>query len=96
MPEIPVIRLTVESMKHSILTALSEYEMTVAKELRDAVETVCTPEYIQEIMRREVQSVLAQAIRDEVDRYYRHGDGRAAVEQAVHDALHRWDPPSEG
>jgi len=91
MSEIPVIRLTVESMKHSILKALSEYELLLGKELRDAVEAFCTPEHIQGIMQREVQAVLTAAIRDEVDRYYRRGDGRAAVEQAVHDALHRWD-----
>jgi hypothetical protein len=90
---IPIIRLTLEGMRAEVLHALLSYEAELAEETRKAVEAFCTPENIQRVMQQHVHAVLSQAVRDEVEAYYRRGDGRAAVQLAVQEALHRWGPP---
>lgn len=84
---IPVIRLTVEGMKFSIVKAITEYEAVLAEETRKAVEAYCTPENIKAVIDREVAAALTAAIREEVDRFYRRGDGRRVIQQAVKETL---------
>ena len=84
---IPVIRLTMEGMKASVLHAFSQYEAQLAQELREAVERFCTPENIQAVVDREVRTAIGDAVREEVDRFYRTGAGRQVVRQAVEQQL---------
>lgn len=80
---LPVIRLTVEGMKHQIVTALSEYEMILSEEIKKAVEAYCRPENIERVVAEQARAVLDEVIRKEVEDFYRHGEGRKAVKEAV-------------
>lgn len=84
---IPVIRLEVERMKHSILAAFSEYQGKLDADLVAAVEAYCAPENIQAVIAREVQRVLDNVIREEVERFYRYGHGREVVKEAIRKVL---------
>jgi hypothetical protein len=83
MSALPIIQLTVQGMKHSILHALSEYETTVAEELRRAVEEWCQPENVERVVSRHVHQVLDAAVHDEVERFYRRGEGAEVVREAI-------------
>lgn len=88
MPDgIPVIRLTVEGMKHQIMHALMEHELALSNEIQRAVEAFCQPENIQAVINREVNAVVSSVIREEIDRFYRRGDGRAVIRTAVEERL---------
>lgn len=86
-PGIPVVTMRVEGMAHQIKQALLQHELDISAEMQRAVEEMCRPENIQAVVSREVSTVLGQVIHDEVERFYRHGDGRAAVRQAVEEKL---------
>jgi hypothetical protein len=86
---IPIVRLEVDGMKHSILQALSTYATDLSEEIKSAVERFCTPENIQAVIDREVHSVISRVVGEEVDRFYRSGAGRAVISQAVQERLGR-------
>lgn len=84
---IPVIRLEVEGMKFAILKAIPEYAADLSAEIASAVERFCTPENIQVVIDTEVSRVIRSVIDEEVTRFYRSGDGRAVIRQAVGERL---------
>jgi len=90
---IPIIRLTLEGMKAQVLHAFSGYEAQLADDLRAAVDAFCTPENIRAVVDREVATAITAAVRDEVDRFYRTGAGRAVIAAAVADKLSPKEKP---
>lgn len=84
---LPIIRLEVEGMRHSICRALSEYALQIDEQMQGAVKEYCTPENLGKIIRTEADRVLTDVIKTEVDNYFRFGKGREAVRKAVQDSL---------
>lgn len=84
---VPVIRLEVDRLRMSVLTALSEYSVQMDADLAAAIDAYCTPENIRAIIDGYVQKTIDQAVREEVDRFFRYGKGRAAVRRAVDEAM---------
>ena len=65
---IPVVRLEVEYMKHTILHAFTEHSLKVDEDVKRAVDHFCRPENIQAIVKGAVDSVLKEAINSEIRR----------------------------
>lgn len=84
---IPVIRLTLEGMKGSILKAFSELELQLDEDIRAAVEAYCTPENVAAIINREVQTAIDAAVKQEVDNFYRYGEGRQIIRKVIQERL---------
>jgi hypothetical protein len=92
MNNIPIIRLEIEHMKHAMLHAFADYQIHIDETLRNAVEAFCQPDNIERIVTKQVSDSLEQAIRDEVDNFFRWGKGRAAIKAAVLARLEQVSP----
>ena len=84
---IPIIRLEVQSMKHSIMVALTEHQAQMDEDIQKAVEAYCTDENISRVVRAAATAEMEQAIKEEVGAFFKYGDGRKAVRAAVRDGL---------
>jgi hypothetical protein len=87
MVSTPIIRLEVEGMKHGILVALSEYAAKVDADIQAAVERYCQPENIARVVQAAAERSIDIAIKEEIDRFFRFGDGRRAISAAVEEQL---------
>ncbi len=83
----PIIRLEVEGMKRSIVTALVEHQAKMDADVAAAVEAYCQPENISRIIHEAARTALDNAIREEVKAFFLLGEGRKAVAEAVKEAL---------
>lgn len=84
---IPIIRLEVEGMKHSISAALLEHQAKMDADVIAAVEAYCQPENISYIIHEASRTALDNAIREEVKAFFWLGEGRKAVAEAVKETL---------
>jgi len=88
---IPIVRLEVEYMKHSILHAFTEYSAQVDADVKAAVEKFCSGENVSRIIHAAVETSLKAAINEQIESFYRYGAGREVIKQAVSKALDRHD-----
>ena len=84
---VPVVRLEVEYMKHSILHAFAEHSAKIDTDVRAAVERFCTVENVRAIVGDAVDRALKAAIEEEINRFYRYGAGREFIKRAVAEKL---------
>lgn len=83
-PRFALIRLEVEGMKHSMVTALTEHHALISSEIVEAVERYCTKENIESVVRAAAHKALDSALREEVENFFRWpGKGREVVAAAV-------------
>lgn len=80
---IPIIRLEVERMKHSMVAAMSEYKAQIDADLQAAVEAFCSPENLRAVIADATNRELKRAIEEAVTHFFRSGAGREAVREAV-------------
>lgn len=84
---IPIIRLEVEGMRHTVSAALSAHSAQMDADIRAAVEAYCTPENLAHVVKKLATAALEDAIRAEVDSFFRYGNGRKAVAAAVKESI---------
>ena len=89
MNTVPTIRLELANMKQSIIMAFNDLQLAQSADVRAAVEAYCTPENLQTVINATVRDTLNREIKEEVDRFYRYGDGRGIIKQAVQERLAR-------
>ena len=90
---IPIISLEVQGMKRTMKLALMEHAALLDKSIQQAVEDYCTEGNIQAIVQREARLQLDAALKEEVRRFFDwSGQGRAAVREAVMEALNERYP----
>lgn len=89
MNTIPVIRLEVEHMKHSIVAALSEYTAQIDEDLKNAVDAFCRPENLKRIIEETVNKELKIEIERQVQNFFRYGAGQQAIAYAVTQRLEK-------
>jgi len=81
---IPIIcRLEVEGMKHSILTALSKYNLQIDEYVNEAVEELCTQENIKRIIDDTVSEIIPRVIKDSLQSLFLYGPVREAIDKAI-------------
>ena len=78
-----IIRVELEraalSFRSMLTTAMAERDAEVQR----AIEEACSPENVTRVVQREVSHAMETAIREEVERYFRYGSGRATVREAI-------------
>lgn len=92
---IPIVRLSVENMRHEMVTALHSYAVQMDEDLQRAITAFCTPENLRRIIESETDKVLEQVIRGEVSAWFRNGAGREVIRKAVEARLsanETWTP----
>lgn len=82
-----VLRVELERAKLSFVAMLTDAMVARDQEVKDAIERALTPDALAAVVEREVRRAVDEAVRDEVDRFYRYGAGRAAVRAAVVERL---------
>lgn len=83
----PVVRLEVEHMKSAILHAFTEQQLSLDKDVQEAVKRFCTPENIAAIISKATDEAIRAAIETEVRQFFAHGGGRAVIKSAVEKRL---------
>src|SRR5690242_10711855 len=86
---IPVVRLEIEYMKHSILQAFTEYSAKVDADVREAVERFCAPGNVKVIINKAVEQTLKHAIEAEIEKFFQYGAGRHVIAEAVKTKLEK-------
>lgn len=79
----PVIKFDVDHARHLVTLTMRELALRPEEALEDAVVAYCTEKNLREVIARCVVDVVAEIVRDEVDRYYRKGEGRKVVIDAI-------------
>lgn len=86
---IPQIRLELTNMKQAIIMAFNDRAVEQDADVRAAVEAYCTPENLSLVIGAAVRETLDRVIKQEIDDFYRYGDGRGIVKEAVQQRLAR-------
>ena len=90
---IPIIRLEVQGMKHTLLTALSQHSVEMEASVQQAVENFCTEKNLTAIVNDAVKYEMDMAVREEVRNFFGFGKaGRRAVKEAILEHLKRTYP----
>jgi len=92
----PIIRFEIEGMRHALSIALSEHIAKLDESMQQAVENFCRPENVGPLIEKIARDELSAAVRAEVERFYRFGDGREAVAAAVRESLDLAHPKASG
>lgn len=87
MPEPFIVTLSVEGMKHSITTAISEHLAKMDKDIQAVVDKVCTPEFVSNVIKEAASAAIARKIKDEVTNYYSYGDGAKTIAEVIKESL---------
>ena len=91
MDNMPIIRLEVDRMKHTLITALSDYQARLDSQLLASIEAYCTHDNIARVIDDQVRNTLDLIIREEVRNWFSYGAGRAFIRQAVQKRLDELD-----
>ena len=67
--------------------ALAEHAMQMDADIKSAVDDYCTAEHLAEVVKKAATSALDAAIKEEVDAFFRYGNGRIAVAEAVKESI---------
>jgi hypothetical protein len=65
------------------MVAISEHMLKMDKQVRAAVEAICTEDNVREIVARHVRDALDYAIKQEATNYFGWGPGREHIKRAV-------------
>lgn len=87
MRDMPIIRLEIEGMKASILHALTEYELQMDSLVKEAIERQCSSEHIHQLINYETSRAIDEAVKDEINNFFKYGKGRDAIKSAICDKL---------
>ena len=83
----PIIRLEIEGMRQTILAALTQHHVQLDTYIQSALEKYCSDDYIQGVVDASAKRALDEAIKGEVESFFRYGPGRAAVKAAIAERL---------
>lgn len=86
-PTYPIIRLEIDGMKRSIVSALTHYQAQIDEDINRAVEEYCQPENIAEIIQQAANDAIDSAIREEVKNFFLYGEGRRTIAESVKESL---------
>lgn len=82
-----IVRLSLEGMKHSIETAISQHLTSMDADIQRAIDEICTPQYVAKAIQEEAEKVIAQTIKDQIANYYKYGDGAKVIKEVVNESL---------
>lgn len=83
MEEYPLIKLEIESMKHTIIHHFTHYQQDLSRIVRQEIEEVIN----HFDFRSEVQKAVHEVIRNVIESYFKYGEGNGIIINAVTEAL---------
>ena len=79
----PILRLEITEMRRTLSTALSEYVVKMDADIQAAIARVCTVENVLAVLERTARETMDEIIKKEIEDFYRYGDGRTVLREAV-------------
>lgn len=83
MNNIPIIRLELERMKQTMLTAVSDYNNQISEAVKVQLEWAIE-NFDYEAAVREAAN---EAIKEAINSYFKYGEGRRLIDQTIDEAL---------
>ena len=80
---VPIIRLEIEGMKHTIMIALAEHVHKIDSDIQAAVAEYCKPDNLSLIVQGIASKAIDEAMESEIEHFFRYGEGRKQVASAV-------------
>lgn len=87
----PLIKIEIEGVKKAMHMAFTEELLELDTMFKEAVEAACDPRHVEEILYKEARRCLDEAMRVEVENYFKYGDGREIVKAKVIERLEKVD-----
>lgn len=84
---VPIIRLTVESMKYSLLAAMTARGKNYDDYVKETVDEFCKEDNLRRVMGECVEQELTRQVKQSVSNYFAFGDGAIAVKSTVKEIL---------
>jgi len=82
-PGMPIIRFEIQGMRDTLLHAICDRQLKFDEYIAGAIDSYCDPDNLAKIMRQHVQCELNTAIRESIEGFFRYGEGRKVVREAV-------------
>lgn len=92
----PVIRFTMEGMKHTVLQALQEHNLAMDEYVKEAINKVMTQENITAIVRETIAKEMRLALVGDIESFFKYGEGHKIVREAAHAFLRKWSDEKVG
>ena len=83
----PLIRIELESMKQTMIHAFSSQMFQLDTQFKKALEEACHPDNIDRILTESANSAIKEVIEEEINNFFRNGDGRKFVAEKVREKL---------
>jgi len=81
---VPIIKLEVEGMRHTVTTALSQHSAEIDENIRKAINFYCSPDNIENVIHKEVTEAIDNAVKEEIRSFFKYSKpGRQAIREAV-------------
>lgn len=80
---IPIIKLSLENMRHEILVAIHQHMMANDIHIQKSLEAICTEEHISSLFNAEVVKALSDSLGKEISDWFKYGEGRDLIKSAV-------------
>jgi NAD+--asparagine ADP-ribosyltransferase len=84
---VPIIRLELESMKQSILFALSERNFSIDQQIKEALDKYLEKNNIQGIIDASVEKAIDSIVKEESDHFFRYGSGAKVIRDSIQQTL---------
>lgn len=83
----PIIRFEIEGMKHAILVAIERYAAQMDSDVKAAVDAFCSEDNLKLVISKHASDAINSTIKEEIDRFFRHGKGRSVIRDIVEKQL---------
>lgn len=83
----PVLRIELESMRHTLKLAISEHLSSMDEIIQKEIDRVCTSENVASIVAQAADQEIKDTISDAVHYFYRYGPGREAIFAVIRETL---------
>lgn len=87
MNELPLIRIEVERMKHTMLHAFNQQTLRLDMMFKEALDDTCQPEKVQNILTEAANRFIKEALETETKNYFTYGEGRKFIANKVKEKL---------
>ena len=80
---IPIVRLEVESMRHTLVAAMTEHLAQMDTDFQAAINEACTSERVREALTLAVNREMCAAIENQVKDFFAYGVGYNMIRRMV-------------
>lgn len=84
---VPIIRLEIQGMQTTVMTALTQYAAQMDSDIQAAVAECLTVEKLTAIIKKTADEEIIKAIHNEMREFYTRGRGNQIIRKVVNETL---------